>query len=326
MTVFFVGSEPQDFDVANVVNDVAGTVNRGAIQISSDNSPLATATALFTAPTSNLWCKFTMYYDPPGSGTGTVAWTLQSGANGILRVASTSGTGGGSLLQYWNGSTWVSIGDFQTVNLQWITYDVYVKIAVAGEVRAYKNGVPILELLNVNLTAGGTITSVDRTVHASHSVTSLASGWTYFSAVLCADWNTLSARVVALTPTANGNYTAWTGGTYTDIDEVVRDGVQLTSSTVDERESFAMGDVSLVTGESIQAVRIAALVGRDASGPQAVELFVRSSGGTDYAGTDTTANLISSGITRLMETDPATSAPWSQANLNAVEFGIRSRP
>jgi len=57
--------------------------------------------------------------------------------------------------------------------------------------------------------------------------------------------------------------------------------------------------------------------------PQNVKLAVRS-GGTDYAGADKAVPTTAATVASIWETDPATSAAWSESNVNAVEIGVKT--
>ena len=86
-------------------------------------------------------------------------------------------------------------------------------------------------------------------------------------------------------------------------------------------------DYSLTVSRSFQNVLLSAALVKDAGGPQNYNYFARI-GGTDYDGPDLAAPATIWTMTpasQLWNASPSTSGAWSQAELNAAEFGIRSR-
>lgn len=142
--------------------------------------------------------------------------------------------------------------------------------------------------------------------------------------------------VLRLDPAGDGTYTTWTigagaGADWQNVDEVPHD-----SNTTYLLSTLTIGNASTVTLEtlasagyvsgSIQAVLANWYTTRDAGGTAKVRFRFRS-GATEV---DTGADLSMGASTyysstMLLTTDPATSAAWTVAGVNAVEIGVIER-
>ena len=72
-------------------------------------------------------------------------------------------------------------------------------------------------------------------------------------------------------------------------------------------------------------MKVGAVAVKDATGPQSLNFFSRVSG-TDYdVGGDQPAPASIGGLRQVFEVNPATGLAWTVAELNAAEFGVRSR-
>jgi hypothetical protein len=113
------------------------------------------------------------------------------------------------------------------------------------------------------------------------------------------------------------------------VDEVPYAGDMMVSGSSNQRFSLNFADVpALGTGESLQAVKISGAMVKDAGGPQSVNFFARIES-ADYDDIDQAAPAVintTNPLSKLWEVSPATGQPWTLAELNAAEFGVRSRP
>ena len=129
-------------------------------------------------------------------------------------------------------------------------------------------------------------------------------------------------EVRALAPNGNGTYSQFAGSDGNSVDNYAiinnttyTDYVE--SSTVGQKDSYQLADLSGVNVKAVQSV----VRGAQASGGMAaVRPFLRI-GTTDYPGT--TQYLGQQTIsTNIFETNPATSAAWTQTDVNGTELGI----
>lgn len=126
-------------------------------------------------------------------------------------------------------------------------------------------------------------------------------------------------------PNGDGTYTAMTCSTgsshYVLVDEAAPNTSDyVSSSTALTKDSFAFQDVS-ETG-SIKAVQLAAYCYKMDAGFRGVDVFVKSSATENFAASQPLSTTGKYAL-KVWEQDPNTSADWSQANLNAAEFGVR---
>jgi len=126
-------------------------------------------------------------------------------------------------------------------------------------------------------------------------------------------------------PNGDGTYTAMTCSTgsthYTLVDEANPTTTDYVSSnTALQKDSYTFQDVS-ETG-SIKAVQLSVYAAKDDAGFRGLDLFTKSGATEDFA-TSQTLSTTPLYKLKMWEKDPNTAADWSQANLNAAEFGQR---
>jgi hypothetical protein len=231
----------------------------------------------------------------------------------------------GNALEYWNGSAFVELaGETVTFSVARFKIDIQFKMDdSAGYVRVYVNDTLIHEMTGDTIfTAATTLDTIEL---SSPCVVGLGSGQYDFSGLIIADEDTRSMVFHQGQATANGADTAWTG-VYTDVTKLDRnDNTFIESGTAAQLETYVMDDVHTDLAAYVpRAVVLSTRTRRGATGPQNMQGVVRQSG-SDF----TTSNI--SGIntaygTRqaVMGTNPATSAAWTIAEINAAEFGVKS--
>lgn len=139
-------------------------------------------------------------------------------------------------------------------------------------------------------------------------------------------------RVDALLPNANGNSSQLTGsdGNSTDnyllVDESPADDdtTYVESSTSGHKDTYDFPALGY-TAASIFLAQINAQAKKDDAGARSIALVTRS-GGTDYDGTPAPEAALSTSYRNyrhIREVDPATSAAWTQSNLEAAQFGVK---
>jgi hypothetical protein len=133
------------------------------------------------------------------------------------------------------------------------------------------------------------------------------------------------SRVITLVPTGPGANTSLTpsaGANWTCVDELPYSATDfVTSATVGARDTYAMSDLPAgVT--TIFGVQQNAIAKKSDAGTRSIKNVLRS-GGTDYP--DAAAQPLAVGDSSyrtLRQTDPATSAAWTIAGVNAIEAGV----
>lgn len=143
----------------------------------------------------------------------------------------------------------------------------------------------------------------------------------YCSEVIVTDGeSTIGWRLATLTPNADGTHTDWQGD-YTGI-ETLGDGLGISSGTVGAKQSWTFAAVPAgVTGSStIRGVFQSTVASVGQAAPPTITPFTRVSG-TDYDETAFTPSTVD--IVEFAQ-NPATSAPWTAAELASLEVGVKA--
>ena len=133
-------------------------------------------------------------------------------------------------------------------------------------------------------------------------------------------------RIDCQFPNADGTYSDFTCSTgsshYVLVDETAPNTSDYNeSSTVGHIDSYNFTDLTAVTG-TIYGVQVCPAILKDDAGARSAGAFCRSSS-TDSAATGvalTTGQLYYPAVYAL---DPATSAAWTEAGVNAAQFGVK---
>jgi hypothetical protein len=142
------------------------------------------------------------------------------------------------------------------------------------------------------------------------------------SQVIVADEPTIGWRLTTVPPTGAGATTDWTG-TYAEVDEIVySDADFINSSVADQVELFSHG-TAIPSGYRVRAVVVAARAKRGGSGPQSLQLALRSSG-TTYVSSTKALGVGYDGPFAVWEEDPATTADFTSSSIAALQFGVKS--
>ena len=133
-------------------------------------------------------------------------------------------------------------------------------------------------------------------------------------------------RVETLYPNGAGTYTEWTpstGSNWQNVDDATThdgDSTYNSTATAGNRDLYTLTNLATVTG-TVQGVRGHMKARKDDSNVRELALFSRSST------TETTGATEALGVSyvqydgAVQETDPATSAAWTIAGVNALQFG-----
>jgi len=120
------------------------------------------------------------------------------------------------------------------------------------------------------------------------------------------------------------DFTPSAGANYQNVDEIPADGdtTYNYSGTVNNQDSYALANLTAL-GTTINGIRQQAQVRKDDAGTRKCYLQQRS-GTTDYnVGSEIILNDVYKTHNRICETDPNTSAAWTESGINALEVGIK---
>lgn len=142
-----------------------------------------------------------------------------------------------------------------------------------------------------------------------------------------ADWIG-NSRIQAIYPTGAGTTTQWdpsTGDNYACVDErPANDFDYVGTNVADEVDTYAASNLSGIITE-IKCVQVIARATKEGSPtPTQLQLAVRSGGTNYFSATKALPTSFGEDVFAIWETNPADSAAWEEADVNAVEIGVKS--
>lgn len=217
-------------------------------------------------------------YGSGGSGVSDYCILLNGSDQQLFRVRQTSNTA--IQLMYNSGTlavpVWTNVGStIAKTSGSRNTLVIELTIDAGGNhtVSAYLNNVLALSPTAFTMTLLTTINAI--------MIGGIASGQNMFaSQVFCAvNRNLVGSFVPSLAATAAGANTAWTG-TYTDVNEAVgSDATMVSSATAGQKETNAMADVVVPSGNSIQgAIRHTFRAKNSGIAPNNIKPVIREAG------------------------------------------------
>lgn len=256
------------------------------------------------------------------SPTFKTAFTLKDALGTEFVRLRTTGAASSSAtwkVEYWNGSAWTSVGEFDAPSVLQ-TVDVHViSNTASGSINLYLSGTQRIGSGTINLAA---YAGVAQFIGYGRTY-GLAFG-TRFSQVIYADESTIGMRVGTLVMTGQGSTHTFTVGGFANIDELVySDADEINSATAAQVELFTGTPVPSFTGYTIRALAIYARAKKSGSGPAQMQLALRSAGTTYFSATKA-LDFAYGQIGNVWETNPATSAAFQSSEIAALEYGVKS--
>jgi hypothetical protein len=202
-----------------------------------------------------------------------------------------------------------------------VTIDILITVGVAGTFKLFKDGIAVITFTGD--------TTIDNTnfgrLHIKGQPTSTKA--LDVSQVVIADESTLGFKLITQTPTSAGATSAWTGD-YTLIDDTTYDiNDYIETNVVANISTFGTSNINAAYSTyNVKAVTVAMQASNDAgSAVSDIQAAVRVGASNFFS-----ANL---GLTKdgsnypvqgTFNTNPATAAVWTQAEVNAAEAGVKS--
>lgn len=133
-------------------------------------------------------------------------------------------------------------------------------------------------------------------------------------------------QVKALPANAAGTYTGLTpqgsATNYQNVDEFPPSTTDYNYSTVaGTKDTYGVADITLNPGDRIVAVQSSAVVSTINPGAGNARMITRTEG-TDYNSASTAVSAAARTVSQMFETNPNTSTPWTQSQVNAIEVGV----
>lgn len=278
---------------------------------------------VWSSALSEFWFHCVIYSDGQAAGsTGNPFITFYDSTSGDpqLRLIHTA-TLDEIQVQYYDGA-WNDIGSTFTLTSDTrFRMDIHVVFhATTGSVNVYLD--ESLEMVYTGA-VNSTELQADRILLQSSANSSAADK--FYSELAVADYDTRGWNIVEIYPTANGAVTDWTGD-YTSVDETITNNIDLMSTdTADDIATFSGGSVPVgPASQDMLAVVISVTAQVSPDGAiNDIQPVLRLSS-TNYAGTALPFDESVRTEQAVYTTNPATSAAWDVAEVDAMEFGVKA--
>jgi hypothetical protein len=307
-TTFVETSHPTSNDIAT---SYRAAYSRGSVVISNVGYPGYVRLPAAVSALAMKWQNGGQIDDESNIGWFTV---YDSSGVAFFRAI---GSGGGYnfLLQYWNGTTWITSGAAGVLANTNAEVVLMLTPGTSGSYEIFIAGV---------LNASGSINVSSTDIKHIKIQQGDDDSPIYYSEFILADQATslIASAVETEAPTADGTDTDGTG-TYANVDEALidtADVIELAASA--DRHSFTSpartGTMNRVLGVSV-SMRMRC----DVTGPNQAKFYLKI-GGTRYYGSTFTLTTGSLPYSYVWETNPSTGVQWtvSDANSSGLEWGV----
>lgn len=326
MAVYFMSSEPSGFQTVsghnyNTSTNVAHydtSLSRGAITVETGVSEVYAA--LSGAPLTEIYFHVELYQENVVVGN-YIDFKTADGTETEYRIK-TKATGEWEFYRY-DGTNFVLIGTTSApmpVNSR-SSVDVHIlQDGVNGKVEIWKD--------NVNLLSFTGDTSSPQGIGQIRFIgLAGATNRMHISQIAVASTSLLNHKVQSLNIVADGTFTSWVGD-YLSVDELnpnLSDFVE--TNTVGAQESFQLSDVNpSYSTYNVKAVSVSGIVSNDAGSAVNDNQFLVYTNSTAY--TSPNLGIVKDGTNQvkshIWETNPDTAAPWTVAEVNALETGVKA--
>ena len=276
---------------------------------------------------SEIWLSFYLKETDTDAGNRQIGIQIVSGSTVLFQWGGSSINNKYNFWQYNNGAGFTTIGSGSSSSAYLVRdslhrIDVHIKMDdTTGVIEYYVDEILVSSFSGDTIrTAALTMDGVlIRSIDASNG----GNVCTY-SAIIVADEDTRDLMYLQGAVNGDGAETAWTGD-YTAVDET---GV----NTVDGISSANNGDVETFSKVALLAslsdyevygVGLNAVAKRGATGPQNLQLAVRS-GSTNVFSASKALDLEYTAYPEVFTVNPATAAPWTFAEADAAQVGVKA--
>lgn len=250
--------------------------------------------------------------------------TVLNGATCLLRSIRDSNVS--NKIKFFLGATSLLVTGSKTLNVD-TTYLIEVRIKIAdsgGRIEVKVDGIQDIDFTGD--TKVGTDTQFDK-VRLGYYYSGYNS-YCYFDNFIMDDAAWIGdTKIQKILPTGAGNTTGWTpsaGANWACVDERPPSDVDYVSINANDAvDTYAAGNMagSIV---NVKCVQVQSRTESDgAPTPTNLKLVVRS-GATDYLSGDKAVPAAPKSLYNLWENNPADSLAWEEADVNAMEIGIKS--
>ena len=326
MTVVFAGTE---LDAFEFFGQTFATTTSSRRDPNFSRHAVRTQTQGFTRidfpALTEGWLHFTVNLETILSGNQDKAWVSLIDTVAGKTVLQIDGDNGVWNLEHWNGVALTELPTNLIISNDVIhRIDMHWKIANSGIFEVYIDGVFITSFEGDTLE--GVVTQVDQVIFRPTSKENSSLFNSYISEVIVSTVETIGWRLATLTPDGPGNSTTWTGDDTDVVNGFPNDTTFISSGTAEEVEQFTVTDLSVTAAAlDIEAVVVAARSRNAITGPQNIQLGVRT-GGSDFFGSTITASTGFTPAFEVFNVNPDTGQVWTTSEVNALEIGVKSKP
>jgi hypothetical protein len=286
-----------------------------AIYIPSIYDFIQTMPFVDASPVTDIRIHFDIYTD-----AGQASNWIEFYDNSNTLVAQIYCPNGTPRFQYWNGSAMVTYLTATAVLpvLALTTVDMHVVCGASGSCDMWFNGTRVMTA------SGGMNAAFDNIAYIRFRSPGVDST-TRYSQILAADYDLRDDKYVCLMANGNGTYTDGSG-TYTDINETVLDestAILLPAHGNKHTFIYAPPNITVPDGYGTVALCVAARA-RVSGGTITDGELILKSGASFSTSSGRSYNSGYEPRGYYAANDPATLNPWTQAGINAAEFGIEA--
>lgn len=326
MTILFAGGEigaviPSDANVYEATGSNTHYDTNFARCCLQCYGSTAYAPIVLAAAEDDLWCHFDLgQWNASSSSTLRTVCEWLDGSDVAKFRLQTSYNSTSWSVDYHNGSAWTNLGSFTaaTGNLQTIDLH-FVCNTASGSVKMYMSGTERLDSGTVNLSS---ITGIKTMKLYGNSI--VIPGPNNFSQIILATGETtIGKRLMTLVPTGAGATDQWTNG-YAAVDETVySDADFIFAESAGLVELFTGTAVGSISGYTVRAIAVTARANTDGTGPQNIQLAVRT-GGTTFTSSSQALDVAMGAHYAIWEDNPDTTIDWTAADISTLQFGVKS--
>jgi len=148
--------------------------------------------------------------------------------------------------------------------------------------------------------------------------------WDDMGPLIAADEPTHRYEAFPKAITGAGDVNTMASGTYASIDEVNVDVTDYVESDTADQEILCAGDSLPASVTAVVAVQLSGQASSGGSGPTDALLGLKSGGTEDWSDSTHSLGAGWENIQRLMNTNPVTGSTWTVAEVNAMQYGVKS--
>jgi hypothetical protein len=219
-------------------------------------------------------------------------------------------------IAYWNGLTWVGATARTTISETVRNhFDLTWKVnSASGYLRLYSSGTLFADSGIIDLSAVAAVTNIAARGPALYQG---------ISQIAVSSDPTIGWRVGTTYPSGAGTTNTFTSGTSADVDETIySDADGLTSDTANQIATFATTTI-LPSGFACKGLSVTVRAKRGTTGPQNMQIAIRTHA-TNYFSPTIALGVGYGAYCYVWELNPNTGAVWTDAEIAAVEIGVKS--